>query len=444
MRKNMRNMKNDADRIITESIKSVDPGMAVSRMVSLKGRFLSVGQDKIDLNNINNIYVIGLGKASSRMAEPLEKMLGSRLTGGIINTKYGHNAGLKKIKINECGHPVPDRNGLRGAKEICDFVKQAGENDIVFCLISGGGSALFPLPAGGLSFPDKQKTTQLLLRSGATIQEVNTVRKHISSVKGGRLAELISPARGISLILSDVIGDDMGFIASGVTSPDPTTFGDCINIIKSYRLQKKMPSQVMEYLNRGVKVSCMETPKSGNPVFKKVSNLLVGSNFLACDAAMKKAASLGYNALLLSTVIEGETKDVAKVHSAVAKEVLLSGNPVKKPACIISGGETTVTVKGKGKGGRNMEFCLACVKHISGFNNIVIASVGTDGTDGPTDSAGAVVDSTTFEKALKKKCIPAKYLESNDSYNFFRKCGGLYITGPTGTNVMDIRLMLIT
>ncbi|MBN2191145.1 MAG: glycerate kinase [Candidatus Aureabacteria bacterium] len=444
MIKNIRNMKDDAGRIVTESIKSVDPGMAVLRMVKLKGLLLSVGRIKINLKNINNIYVIGLGKASSQMAKPLEKILGSRLTGGIINTKYGHNAGLKKIKVNECGHPVPDRNGLKGAGEICDFAKQAGENDIVFCLISGGGSALFPLPAGGIAFSDKQKATQLLLKSGATIQEVNTVRKHISSVKGGRLAKLISPARVVSLILSDVIGDDMGFIASGVTSPDPTTFRDCVDIIKRYRLMKKMPLPVIKYLSRGIKVPSMETPKPGDPVFKKVSNVLVGTNFLACNAAMKKAKSLGYNTLLLSTAMEGETREIAKAHSAIAREVLLSGNPVGRPACIISGGETTVTVRGKGKGGRNMEFCLACVEYISGLKNIVIASVGTDGTDGPTDSAGAVVDSSTFEKALKKRCIPAEYLGNNDSYNFFKRCGGLYITGPTGTNVMDIRIVLVT
>ncbi|MDD5644971.1 MAG: glycerate kinase [bacterium] len=444
MNKNVRGMRSDAAKIIKESIESVDPAAAVRRMIKLEGQDISAGHRKIKLNNAGNIYVIGLGKASAQMARPLEKILGPRLSGGIINTKYGHGCRLKKIKINECGHPVPDKNGLKGATEICDFVKQAGADDIVLCLISGGGSALFPLPAAGIDFSDKQKATQLLLKSGADIHEVNTLRKHISSVKGGRLAELISPARTISLILSDVIGDDMGFIASGVTAPDTTTFKDCIGIIEKYNLRKKMPFSVMKYLEKGAKTASMETPKPGNSIFKKVNNVLIGTNFLACAAAVNKAREIGYNTLLLSTVIEGETRDVAKVHSAVAKEVLMSDNPVKKPACIISGGETTVTVKGNGKGGRNMEFCLACAGHISGFGNIVIASVGTDGTDGPTDSAGAIIDSGTFKKALNKKCSPGEYLENNDSYNFFRKCGGLYITGPTGTNVMDIRIVLVT
>ncbi len=436
-------MRKDADIIIKESIKAVDPICAVEKMVRITGDILYVGNRKYNLKKINNIYIVGLGKASSQMAIPLEKILGKKLAGGIINTKYGHGAKLKKLKINECGHPVPDKNGLKGAGEICRFVERAGKNDIVFCLISGGGSALFPLPAKEISFRDKQKTTQLLLKSGAAIQEVNTVRKHISAVKGGRLAKIISPAKIISLILSDVIGDDIAFIASGVTAPDPTTFLNCMEIMKKYKLQKSMPESVIKYIREGLKKKALETPKPGDDAFKEVKNLVIGSNFAAAEAAAKKAEKLGYNALILSTIIEGETSQVAGVHAAIAKEILMSNNPVKKPACVISGGETTVTIKGKGKGGRNMEFCLACIGSISGCENIVISSVGTDGTDGPTDAAGAIVDSNSCAKAMKKKLMPLKYLDNNDSYNFFKKAGGLYITGPTGTNVMDIRVMLV-
>jgi len=332
---------------------------------------------------------------------------------------------------------------MKGANEIVNFLKQRIETDLIICVISGGGSAILPLPCEGITLAEKQETTKLLLACGADIKEINAIRKHISQVKGGQLARLTQPATLVTLILSDVIGDPLDSIASGPAAPDQTTFEDCWAILEKYDLLGKIPPAVEQHLKSGVDKLIPDTPKAGDPAFSKTYNNIVGSNWEAVVAARDNAQKLGYNTLILSTFVEGETKDVARVHAAIAKEVQKTGNPIAVPACIISGGETTVTIRGDGLGGRNQEFVLAAAMDIQGMENVVILSAGTDGTDGPTDAAGAIADGKTIERANQLNLDTLKFLQNNDSYHYFEKSNDLIKTGPTNTNVMDIRIMLI-
>jgi len=436
-------IRKDALAIFNAGIKAVDPVTAVKRHFKLQDSILSVGERTYDLASYNKVYVIGAGKASAAMAQPLEEIIGDRIKASAVNVKYGHDVPLKIVRVNEAGHPVPDEAGLKGTKKIIQLLKQTGEKDLVICLISGGGSALLPYPAQGLTLENKQKVTKHLLEVGATIHEINAVRKHISKVKGGQLARLVYPSTLISLILSDVIGDNLDSIASGPTVPDTSTFSDCLHILDKYNIRQKIPAAVLEHLERGVKGEIKETPKAGDPVFKKTQNVIIGSNIMAVKAAKEKAQELKYHSLILSSFIEGETREVAKVHAAVAKEILSTGSPVSRPACVISGGETTVTIRGKGLGGRNQEFALAAAIEIDGLEDVVILSGGTDGTDGPTDAAGALADGKTVSRA-KELGLDAEYhLQENDSYHFFEPLGDLLITGPTYTNVMDLRLVIV-
>ena len=429
-------------RIFQAGLTAADPVGAILRHVKLAGDTLEVGGKRYDLARCSGIYVVGAGKASARMAQALEQILDSRLS-GVINVKYGHAVPLKAIKVNEAGHPVPDEAGVPGTLEILRLLEQCNERSLVFFLVSGGGSALLPCPADGLTLKDKQRTTQALLECGATIHEINAVRKHISRVKGGRLAKAAHPATVVSLILSDVVGDSLDSIASGPTVPDPSTFADCLRVIENYRIEEKIPPAVRSHLERGAKGELEETPKPTDPIFQSVQNLIVGSNRLALEAAKEKAKELGYHGLILSSLIQGETREAAGFHAAIGKEILETGNPVTRPACVISGGETTVTIQGGGLGGRNQEFALAAAVGIANAEGIVVLSGGTDGTDGPTDAAGAWADGTTCARARAMGMNPMSYLADNDSYRFFQRLGDLLITGPTFTNVMDLRLVLV-
>ncbi len=437
-------LRKHAVSVFEAGLKAVDPGNAVKRHLMLKNGVLHVNGSRYALSGFENIYVIGMGKAAAPMARAVEDILGDRITAGTINVKYGHTAALKKVKINEAAHPLPDEAGLEGAREIAALLGITGERDLVIFLISGGGSALLPLPAEGLTLEDKQNLTQSLLECGATIHEINVLRKHVSQVKGGRLARLAYPSTLISLILSDVSGDDLDSIASGPTVPDKSTFADCLEIIGKYGLEGKLSAGLVNYIERGEKGEAEETPKPGDPAFERTENVIVGSNIAAAAAAKERASALGYNSLILSTSIGGETAGAAKLHAAIAREVVSSGNPVDAPACIISGGETTVTIRGKGKGGRNQEFALAAAADIDGLENVLVLSGGTDGTDGPTDAAGAIADGTTMERARKLGLDANRHLGENDSYNFFKPLGDLLMTGPTNTNVMDLRVVLIS
>lgn len=437
-------MRLDAGSIFKAGLAAVKPDAAIERFCHRKGDTLYCGEHRYDLTHIERIFVVGAGKASAPMAAALERILGRDVTLGLINVKYGHTADLSHIQLIEAGHPVPDANGVKGTQAIVDICRRARAQDLIIGLISGGGSALLPLPAWPLTLKDKQHTSQTLLDCGATIHEINTVRKHISAVKGGHLAQAAYPCPMINLILSDVVGDDLDVIASGPTVPDSTTYSDCMRIISKYNLKDRLPAPVIDRIESGIRDAIDETPKAGSRLFNDTANVIVGSNYEAVLAAQIKADLLGYNTLILSSLMVGETREIALAHSAILKEIHHSGHPVPAPACIISGGETTVTIKGSGLGGRNQEFALAAVTEIDALTNTVILSAGTDGNDGPTDAAGAIVDHKTAQRAKDLGIDPDAYLADNDAYHFFEPLSDLFITGPTNTNVMDLRILLIT
>ncbi|MDE0001754.1 MAG: glycerate kinase [Rhodospirillaceae bacterium] len=436
-------LRNDARCIFDAALQAVDPAAAIRRHVVREENRLNIGGDAWDLDRFEHVYVVGAGKAGAVMAGGLECVLGDRLAGGVVNVKYGHTTLLRRVELVEAGHPLPDAAGVEGAEKIVELLASLGEEDLVFCLLSGGGSALLPLPADGVTLKEKQAVTGLLLQCGATINETNTVRKHISRVKGGQLARLASPARLVSLVLSDVIGDTLDIIASGPTVPDESTYGDCRSILEKYGLRGKLPAAVIRHLDAGAKGAVPETPGPGDPVFCRTQTVVIANNRQALDAARTEAEKRGYNPLVLSSSIDGETREIARVYAAMAREIERHGDPVRSPACVISGGETTVTLKGGGKGGRNQEFVLAAVAGIEGLERTVVFSAGTDGTDGPTDAAGAVADGHTLFRAAEKGLDAEACLDRNDAYRFFEPLGDLVITGPTHTNVMDLRLLLV-
>ncbi len=440
---NRERMRKEAREIFRASVEAADPSRCIHQNVRLRQGILHIGQAAYVLSNFSKIFVVGAGKASVSMADAIEQILGDRITGGVINTKYGHSCPLQRIEVNEAGHPLPDEKGIGGTEKIVKLLNEADRETLVLCLLSGGGSALMPYPAAGICLGDKQGITQRLLQCGASIEEVNVVRKHLSRIKGGRLCQLAHPARLVTLILSDVVGDRLVTIASGPTVADPSTFTDCLRIIERYDFMDALPPSVIRRLRAGAAGKVEETPKPGDKIFTSCQNLIVGNNRLATEAARAKTISLGYNTLVLSTQIEGEAREVAKVYTALAKEVISSGNPITSPACFIGGGETTVAVKGKGKGGRNQELALAAAIKINGLQEVVILSAGTDGTDGPTDAAGAIADGQTINRAKKQGLSAPDYLRQNDSYHFFKSLDDLLITGPTGTNVMDIQIVLV-
>jgi glycerate 2-kinase len=435
--------RNDAVDIFRAGLEAVEPGSAIRRFCKRQGDALRIGKQTVNLKEYENIYLVGAGKATAPMAAAMEALLGDRLTAGMITVKYGHTADLKKTQIVEAGHPVPDRNGESGSEKILELAKAAGETDLIICLFSGGGSALSPKAMPGVTLADKQQTTSVMLACGATIHEINTLRKHLSQFKGGCLAVAAAPATVASLILSDVVGDDLDVIASGPTVPDRSTFDDCLSIIAKYKIEHLLPNSVIVHLKKGAAGAVRETPKEKHPAFTKTTNTIIGSNIEALTAAQIKSAELGYKTLILSSMIEGETCEIARMHAAIANEIVRTGNPLQLPACVLSGGETTVTLKGNGLGGRNQEFVLCTVGDIAGEAPIVILSCGTDGNDGPTDAAGAIADHSTLERALDQHLSIDDYLANNDSYHFFQALGDLLITGPTNTNVMDIRIILI-
>jgi hydroxypyruvate reductase len=407
-------------------------------------RTVKAALQSIDVSRYRRIFVVGAGKASAAMAQAAEQVLGRRIHGGWINTKDGHLAPLKRITLHEASHPVPDARGVEGARRIAEIAQQAEEGDLVLCLISGGASALLPLPVEPVTLEEKQATTRLLLACGATIHEINAVRKHLSAIKGGRLARLAQPAHVVALLLSDVVGDPLDVIGSGPAAPDTSTFATAWAVIEKYGLQRKIPASARRLLEAGLAGRIEETPKPGDPCFRHTRNVIVGSNRLAVDAAARKARELGYRPLVLSTAIEGETRDIAGMHAAIAREIVATGRPVRPPAAVISGGETTVTLRGKGLGGRNQEFALAAAIALEGVPGVLAFSAGTDGTDGPTDAAGAMADGMTLSRAATLGLDARRALADNDSYHFFQPLGDLVMTGPTGTNVMDVRLMLVS
>jgi len=433
----------DLKEIFLAGLKAVEPAEAVSRAVKREGNRLVVGGKVYHLDDYERIFVIGAGKAGAPMAQAMELLLGDRLTGGSVTVKYGHVSPVEKVAIEEADHPIPDNKGIEATQKILSLAEQAGEKDLVFCLISGGGSALLLCPSKGIGLKEKQAVTAELLSCGASIGEINAMRKHLSQVKGGQLARHCWPATTVTLILSDVVADPMDVIASGPTVPDGSSFTGCMEIVSRYQIADKLPPAVMGILRKGAAGEIPENPKEGDSIFEKVHNQIVGNNLTAIKDAAEKAKALGYNPLILSTRIEGETRDVAKAHAGIFQEVRANGLPLSPPACILSGGETTVTIKGKGKGGRNQEFSLAVALAIQGEERIFFLCAGTDGNDGPTDAAGAFADGTTVARGEAQGLSALHYMDENNSYPFFEALGDLLITGPTNTNVMDLRIGLI-
>jgi glycerate 2-kinase len=435
--------------IFTAGLAAVDPYRAVSGALRTENGQLYAGGSPYDLSAFDRVIVVGAGKATARMAEAVEEKFGNSIDGGIIIVKYGHTGRLRTIEQIEAGHPIPDEAGVRGTERVLELVRSADEKTLVICLLSGGGSALLVAPLPGITLEDKQLTTDLLLKAGADINELNTVRKHLSAVKGGRLARAAYPATLVTLVLSDVIGDRLDVIASGPSAPDSTTYADAGFVISKYGLKTDLPPRVMALLERGMSGQERETAKDGEGCFVKTRNVIVGGIGQALAAAREKAVSLGYDTDIQSAELRGEAREAARMLARTALRLrsrLKSG----ERHCLLAGGETTVTVRGKGKGGRNQELALAFALEISGSpGGVTLLSAGTDGTDGPTDAAGAVVDAFTVQKAHGCGMDAEAYLENNDSYTFFHKTDAVcdpkhhVFTGPTGTNVMDLQIILV-
>ncbi|UCG36539.1 MAG: glycerate kinase [Candidatus Bathyarchaeota archaeon] len=427
------------------ALEAAEPQKALKSRITLDGSALRVGLREFDLKKLTGIYVVGGGKASGKMAETLESILGSQISRGIVNVP--RNSGpyrTRAIKINEAGHPIPDISGMEGAREMLDVLSHLKESDLVLCLVSGGGSSLMPLPRGEVTLDDKQWITDALLRSGAPINEINTVRKHISGLKGGWLAKTAFPATIINLILSDVVGDPLEFIASGPTVPDSTTFSDAIRVLKLHGLWRKTPPAVKNLLLMGEKGLVPETPKENDEAFGNAYNVLVGNNRVSTSGAYANLQDAGLNCILLTSSVEGEARHVGTVLGSIAVEVENSGHPLPRPCGIVVGGETTVAVSGSGKGGRNQEIVLSSAMRIHGIEGVAVASFNTDGIDGPTNAAGAVADGKTLARSEKQGMNAKGFLAQNDSYNFFSRLGDLIFTGPTGTNVNDVSVIVLT
>ena len=425
-------------QIMRAALAAVDPARAVRNALRREGDTLHVAGRRYDLRRYRRVFVVGAGKASGPMAQALEEVLGDRITAGLVNVKYGYTAPTARVRLREAGHPLPDRNGLEGTRAIVELLEGAGADDLVLCVVSGGGSALMMLPEEPITLDDYQALTEALLRSGATINQINTVRKHIERVKGGRLAQVAAPAEVATLILSDVVGNPLDFIASGPTVPDTTTFADALGVLGEYDLLEVVPRSVVEWLRRGDRGDVPETPKPGDPLFERVATVVIGSNDIAAEAALAEARRLGFQALLLTTYLEGEAREMGKLAAALAKELVLRGRPLAPPACLILGGETTVTVRGHGRGGRNQEIALAAGIAMAGLERALVVALATDGSDGPTDAAGGFADGRTLGRAERKGLDARAVLANNDAYTLLREVGDLLVTGPTNTNVNDL------
>ncbi len=438
------NPRQIAWQMIRAALEAVNPAMAVKNYFSSRPDV--VNQIKA---TSGRVIVVGAGKAGAPMAEAVSEIFTDKITAGRVIVKYGYVTEKSKIQnikskihILEAGHPVPDQAGWLAAQEIAELLKQTEADDVVICLISGGGSALLTLPAEPLTLSDLQATTTALLAAGATINQVNTIRKHLSAIKGGRLAQIATPATVYALILSDVVGDPLEVIASGPTVPDPTTFIDAWTIVEQFELQSALPQAVVQRLQAGLAGQVPDTPKPGDPIFERVHNIIIGSNRLAAQAAVQAAKAAGFEARLLTTFLEGEAREVGKVVAALAKGLARDEGPIPRPACLVLGGETTVTLRGTGQGGRNQEMALAAALALAGWPNLLVTCLGTDGSDGPTDAAGAFADGQTVGRAQAIGVAAVEYLNRNDAYNFFAALDDLILTGPTNTNVNDLTFIL--
>jgi glycerate 2-kinase len=433
----------DITQLLTASLNAVDPKKAVHQVLRRTQNLIQIDGQTYNLNNYNQVFIIGFGKASVPMGEATAHILGEDLTQGVLISKGLSDINIPRIEILQSSHPVPDIRSIECAQKITTILSNSGNNDLIFFLISGGGSSLLTLPVNGVSLGDIQSLTESLLACGATINEINCIRKHLSQVKGGQLARLAAPSKIVTLILSDVIGDPLDVIASGPTAPDPTTYKDALMILKKYHDQIDTPSSIQNHLNSGSRQEIEETPKKSDPIFKNVYHKILGNNLIAAKAAIKQAKMLGFNTLMLTTFLQGEARTAGKLIASIAKQVSATNEPISRPACIIAGGETTVTIRGSGYGGRNQELALGAVEDLAGLETTVLISLATDGDDGPTDAAGAVVTGETLERGLKLGLDPVEYLSRNASYDYFNPLEDLLKIGYTGTNVNDLIYLII-
>jgi glycerate-2-kinase len=426
------------------ALEAANPKNIMKNMLVLEGSSLKVDKYSFDIEKFSHLYVVGGGKAAGPMSEALEEILGTNIDEGTVNIPHGNFPKTKIIKFYEASHPLPDQSSVEGTKRILSIAEEAQKDDLLICLISGGGSSLMSLPREGITLKEKQELTNALLKSGATINEINSVRKHLSGFKGGWLAKKAYPATVLNIILSDVVGDPLDTIASGPTVPDHTTFTQAKSALEKYDLWRNLPSSIRKIFEDGERGLIQETAKPKDSVFEKVHNVVVGNNRTATIAACQFLKSHGLNTVLLAATLEGEAKCVGGILASIVNEIEASGNPLCKPAAVVVGGETTVRVVGKGLGGRNQELALAAALHLKNNRDraVVVASIGTDGVDGPTDAAGALVDGDTYYRATELGLRPESFLAENDSYNFFLKLGDLIFTGKTGTNVNDISLII--
>jgi glycerate-2-kinase len=430
------------EKLLVRGLEAVDARTAVDRAISRNGEELIIGRRLYDLRRYERVVVVGAGKATASMAQAVERRLGRWVHSGFVVVKHGHGLPMKRIVVAEAGHPVPDRAGQRAAARLCAMAAELGRRDLLIVLLSGGASSLLPAPVAGITLADKQRTTQALLRCGANIREINTVRKHLSRIKGGRLAEL-TEATVVTLIMSDVLGDDLSAIASGPTVPDPTTYQDAVAILKRYRIWQAVPRRVRQHLDRGCQGLASETPKPGSSLFRRVRHHIVGNNAAAATAVARAAREAGLRAFVHTLALTGEARDEGKRFGAMAKNIVLKGKPLQRPCCMVAGGETTVTVTGKGTGGRAQEFAAAAALEIAGLAKVWVVAIGTDGTDGPTDAAGAVVDGNTVARAQRLSVDLKSALKRHNTYPALKRLQQLIFTGPTGTNVNDLYLLLV-
>ena len=429
-------------KLIGRGLDAVEASRAVRRAVTRGGDELAIGERRYDLRRYDRVVAVGAGKATAPMARALEQCLGSRLQAGLVVVKYGHAVPTTTIVVEEAGHPIPDRAGQRSASRLQRMVSELTRRDLLIVLLSGGASSLLPAPVKGVTLADKRTTTDRLLRCGATIQEINAVRKHLSSLKGGRLAEA-TRATVLTLILSDVLGDDLSAIASGPTAADPTTYREAVAILKRYGIWRTVPPRVRQHLLKGQRGLVAETPKPGSAVFRRVHHHLIGSNTIALTAVIRAARDAGFKTLVHSTTLIGEARRAGTEFGTMARRIVNESKPLSRPCCVAAGGETTVTVAGKGKGGRAQEFAAAAAKEIEGLDHVWVAAIGTDGTDGPTDVAGAVVDGGTMTLARRLGVDLDDALAHNDTYPALKRLRSHITTGPTGTNVNDLYLLLV-
>ena len=438
--------------LVDAALAAVEPAAAVRRTLQLDGRLLRVGERSHDLDQVRRLVVVGAGKASLPMLQATEELLGPRISSGLVITKTGHLPEAQSprpevqrgrtVQLLEASHPLPDAAGVEATGRLVQQLTGLTADDLVLCLISGGGSALMTLPVRGVSLSELEQLNGLLLGAGAPIEEINTVRKHLSQVKGGQLAMLAAPARVISLILSDVVGNPLDVIASGPTTWDTTSHADALEVLERRDLLGRAPASVVEHLHRGRRGEIDDTPGPDRALWAGVQNQIIGSNELAAEAAAQRARELGFEALVLSTFTQGEAREVGRVYAGMLRELALRGGPLPRPACLVLGGETTVTLRGDGKGGRNQELALAAALDLDGLDNVLLVALATDGGDGPTDAGGALADGSTIQRARRRGLDARDHLRRNDAYPFFAALDDLLMLGPTGTNVNDLALLV--